>query len=601
MRIKFKFLFLLPLLVTATGCNSTNKITFEANGSTFETYYDDSFFHGNNAEFNADIALASHAMALATFNGDEDYSQRSKYLRDLWKKEGFEKISMNKSFYERPGTDTIGFGIASKKIQLLGGYFTLIAVAVRGGNYEGEWTSNVTVGEEGDSKGFSEASAQVIQGIGEFIHDYKIKGHIKIWISGYSRAGITSNLTAGNILKNLDNPDYLSNKVSYTENDIYAYCFEPPLGVFTGVEEASSYLFKGIHNFINYNDLVPLVAPSEWGFTRYGTDHYYPDRLTDIYFDATEREKLLSYYHFMYGAEKFARYTVDEWKFFNVGGEKAIENNLPVDSVNPSLGRFARDFIHLLANISPSPELFPGRMFYSMALETGIRDLLEAVLGYNEDIDGINMSNLINIIFEYTFIQNIINELSDGDMSAFAQDMLPLFLQLFGANETNIDIIKGLYDEMYYFFLFFGGIFRNRQDIVSQLVYRDNAMNMIIGHIPELSYAFLSCCNERIMGDRVCNFNDGTYEILHIQNPTSFSLLETNLEKNVFMYEEGKMTSDCLSAERFADGSINIYLPKNGHYEYVGDVDSISLHNVDSYSEITPINESLAKDKGTIH
>lgn len=152
MRIKFKFLFLLPLLVTSTGCNSTNKITFQANGSTFETYYDDSFFHSDNAELNTDIALASHAMALATFNGDEDYSQRSNYLRDLWKKEGFEKISMNKSFYERPGTDTIGFGIASKKIQLLGGYFTLIAVAVRGGNYEGEWTSNVTVGEEGDSK-----------------------------------------------------------------------------------------------------------------------------------------------------------------------------------------------------------------------------------------------------------------------------------------------------------------------------------------------------------------------------------------------------------------------------------------------------------------
>lgn len=600
MRIKFKFLFLLPLLITATGCKSSDKITFQSGEGTFETYYNDSFFHSSNDEYNSDIALASHAMALATFNGDEDYSQRSRYLRDLWKKEGFEKISMNKSFYERPGTDTIGFGIASKKIQLLGGYFTLIAIAVRGGNYEGEWTSNVTVGTEGDCKGFSEASQQVIEGLSEFIHDYKIKGHIKIWISGYSRAAITSNLTAGNILNNLDNPDYLSNKVTFSENDIYAYCFEPPLGAYTSIENAHSSLYKGIHNFLNYNDLVPLVAPHEWGFTRYGTDHYYPDRLTDIYFDESEREKLLSYYHFMYGAEKFTRYTVDEWKFFNVGGEKATTNNLPIESVNPSLGRFARDLIHLLSNMSISP-LIESRLFYSMAIEQGMRSLLEAVLGYDEDIEGINMSNIVNIIFEYTFIQNIINELSDAQPMAFADDMLPLFLQLFGANEQNIDKVQELYNGMKYFFLFFGGIFRERQDLVSQLVYRDNAMNMIIGHIPELSYAFLSSCNERIIGEDACKFNDGTYNILHIEKPKNFYLLETNISKNVFTFEDDAMFSNHLSAERFADGSIDIYLPKNGHYEYVGDVDSITLLNVNQYYEETLINENLPTASGTIN
>ena len=601
MRIKLKFLFLLPLLLTTTGCNPNNKITFQEESNTLETYYDDSYFDGDNAEVSSEIALASHAMALATFNGYEDYSQRSYYLRDLWKKEGFEKISMNHSFYERPETDSIGFGIASKKIQLLGGYYYLIAIAVRGGDYEGEWVSNLTVGTEGDSQGFSEASAQVIEGLSEYLHKNKIEGHIKIWISGFSRAAITSNITAGNILNNMDNKEYLSNKVHYTERDIYAYCFEPPLGVATTLDNARSPLYQGIHNFLNFNDLVPHVAPKEWGFVRYGTDHYYPDRLTDIYFDETEREKLISYYHFMRGAENFPKYTVDEWKFFNVGGQKAIDNNLPVDSVNPSLGRFCYALIDLIATNPMFTSELTNRELYAMLFQRGIRDLMSAVLGYNEDINGINMKNLVNVIFEYTFVQSLINELLDGRAGDFVPDVFPLLLQVFGADESNIEQIKELYNNVYWFLIYFATSFISRQDIVSQLVYRDNAMGLIIGHIPELSYAFLSCTDKRIMGDDACEFNDGSYEILHIENPVSFSLVETNINKQVFEYKDGVMSSKHLSAEKFADGRIDIYLPKNGHYEYVCEANSVSLSNFDPMLGESVLNDSLSKSSGTIN
>lgn len=576
MRIKFKFLFALPLLLSVTSCSSSDKISFQCSDYTFETYYNDKYFMGDNSVVSEEVALASHAMALATFNGNPDYTKRSFYLRDLWKKEGFETIWFNDSFYEKPGTDTIGFGIASKTVQILGGTYSLIAIAVRGGNYDGEWTSNLTIGDSGDAKGFSEARDQVITGLVNFINNYKIEGNIKIWISGYSRAAITSNMVAGKILTDMKDGTYLTDKVSYRKQDIYAYCFEPPMGAYVPIEEARSDLYQGIHNFLNYNDFVPLVAPNEWGFVRFGTDHYYPDRLTDINFDETEREKMISLYHFTYGADKFPKYTVDDWKFFNAGDELSKEHNLPIESVNPSQGRFSRALIHEVAM-----EGIGSRYVYYFAIEAGLRELMKTVMGYNDEIGEIDFSNLINVIFQYDFIVNLLNELKEGRSADFAEDIQPLFLQIFGANEKNIDVLTDLYLKNIILFSSLANSFIDRPDVANQLLFRDNAMGIAIGHMPELSYAFLSACDSRIMGKKACKLNDGSYDTLHIESPVNFIIYEKTIKKEVFNYKDGVMNSSHLSAEKYADGSINIYLPKNGEYEYIGDIKESNRYNVD--------------------
>ena len=41
------------------------------------------------------------------------------------------------------------------------------------------------------------------------------------------------------------------------------------------------------------------------------------------------------------------------------------------------------------------------------------------------------------------------------------------------------------------------------------------------------------------------------------------------------------MISDHVSAEKLADGSLDIYLPKNGEYEYICNSDGINLAEVD--------------------
>jgi len=578
------------MLTSLCSCSKSDKISFQSCDFTFDTYYNDSYFLLDNKKYHEEIALASHAMALATFNGDEDYSLRSKYLRELWEKEHFDNIYMNDSFYQMPWTDSIGYGLASKHISLNKEDFTLIAVAVRGGNYDGEWASNFTLGLEGDAQGFKEATEQVIEGLTSYLKNYSISGKVKFWISGYSRAAITSNMVAGEIIKMYEANQYLTNEVRYNYDDIYAYCFEPPLGVEITLEDARKDIYHGIHNLVNYNDFVPLVAPFEWGFARYGVDHYYPDRLNDIYFDESEREKIISLYHFTYGAEKFTDYSVDKWKFFDIG-EKANENNLAREMVNPSQGRFNHDLIHELAVNG-----IQTRYMYAKYVQQGIRDLMATIFGLNSDIEKINLKNLASIIFEYDFVRTLIMELQEDQSTQFAMDVELLFLQIFGANEKNFDMIEKLYNSNALLLSFFANAYKYRKDVLTQLLYRDNAMGLLVCHMPEVSYSFLCACDSRFMGNKKCKLNDGTYKVLHIDKPASFTLFEKNIKKEVFTYKDGKMNSKHLSGEKLADGSLNIYLPNNGAYEYICNSNGVSIGYIDPLKGETLITNGLPQN-----
>ncbi|MBP5091455.1 MAG: hypothetical protein J6328_02730, partial [Bacilli bacterium] len=59
-----------------------------------------------------------------------------------------------------------------------------------------------------------------------------------------------------------------------------AYCVEAPQGGVKSAEKAGRD-YRGIHNVINPDDLVPYVAPTVMGFKRYGVDHYLFDETYD--------------------------------------------------------------------------------------------------------------------------------------------------------------------------------------------------------------------------------------------------------------------------------------------------------------------------------
>ena len=83
MRNKFCFLLLIPVLLSLTGCQSGDKLTFSSGKFVFDTYYNDNYFLLDNKNVHEEIALASHAMALSTFKAGDDYQNKNQNLKEL--------------------------------------------------------------------------------------------------------------------------------------------------------------------------------------------------------------------------------------------------------------------------------------------------------------------------------------------------------------------------------------------------------------------------------------------------------------------------------------------------------------------------------------
>lgn len=237
-------------------------------------YYSDGYFMGDTS-YNNHLATMSANLAMAAMysnvgNDSEPYEYRDKSnnFRQLMSDIGCKDkdIHINDFNVKRPTTSSIGVGIASKKI----GSDTLVIIGVRGAGYEAEWASNVSIDQSGEAGGFSYAAYQVYSELNKYLKNKGIDGKTaKFWISGYSRAGATSNLVAKRIVD------------AYDKNGerTFAYPIEAPKGGLRS-EEKTGYNYDCIHNVLNTNDIVPWVAPGEMKFVRYGVDHFVPGNNT---------------------------------------------------------------------------------------------------------------------------------------------------------------------------------------------------------------------------------------------------------------------------------------------------------------------------------
>lgn len=250
-------------------------------------YYSDGYFFEDPTVYNSHLATMSINLAVAAFGrstsdvGDNAYANHFANIKQLFYDIGCadvnffanEDYQMKPAYYGEEGRiSTIGVAISQKEISVNNDTYTLVPVAIRGGGYESEWGSNVSIGDKGEAAGFADAANQVYTHIQNYINNYGLaekvaNGKVKFWVVGYSRAGATANLTSKRLVD------------SYAEvgNQIYGYTFEAPMG---GVESAIEYkpytgngTYPTIHNTVNELDFVTLVAPSEMGFLRYGVDH----------------------------------------------------------------------------------------------------------------------------------------------------------------------------------------------------------------------------------------------------------------------------------------------------------------------------------------
>ena len=255
-------------------------------------YYSDGYFDASPAKYNAHLATMSTAMAQAgMYLQNMDYPYKHAAIRQLMTDIGVpeENVYVNAYNLQKPGTDTIGVAIGSKKLKDRNGNETgyiLIPVVVRGGGYEAEWASNMTLGSgaerDGEAQGFSEAADQAKQEIETYLDRYDLRGalnegRIKFWVMGFSRAGATANITSKRLVEEYCCGGYQD----LYNNQVFAYCIEAPQGGTDKAEALSNPRdYYCIHNVINYADIVPLVGPTEMGFKRYGVDHYVPGTAT---------------------------------------------------------------------------------------------------------------------------------------------------------------------------------------------------------------------------------------------------------------------------------------------------------------------------------
>lgn len=213
--------------------------TYAGTEDTF--YYSDAYFNNEVFTEKEHLRTMSAAMAFsASGNSAEDVIG---LMTDI----GMDTGSITVADFVKGTPDTIGTVIAHKSL----GDTTLVAVAIRGNDYAGEWASNMLAGTDGDAAGFSAAAAKVSDRLQAYLEENGI-GKAKIWMCGYSRAGGIANLVGREMN---EDPDAYHT----CADDIYVYTFEAPRS------SADDTVYENIRHITDVNDLVPRFFPEAWG------------------------------------------------------------------------------------------------------------------------------------------------------------------------------------------------------------------------------------------------------------------------------------------------------------------------------------------------
>lgn len=392
--------------------------------SVAEYWYSDSYFNRSATRYNASLATMSLCLELSTWSSyekdnwykpsktpndpdfwqDKLYNVKSLLLGTPGGKEGyggidFSDFKANDFWQAAPTKDSIGVCAARKSISTsLGKQYTLIALVVRGGCYGAEWASNFTIGKSGEHDGFATARDNVLDFLDSYISSLNLRDNeknIKIWITGYSRAGATANMVAGA----LDSYHSLPDGATTSIDDIYCYTFEAPQGA---VRSNLNGNYSNIFNVLNLNDLVPLVAPYSWDFARYNyqNDKALPSQYTSRRFKKQKEAMLnemekLGYPNFDYKISEYSRmknFKVDKSKFLPGGDPLWWFEESKVDT-----NTVLQEGVNFLAD-----DVIPSREYYCENLEYCIRQLLGILMDYDGTKNGLN--NYANEVVSQAFM-----------------------------------------------------------------------------------------------------------------------------------------------------------------------------------------------------
>ena len=372
-------------------------------------YFGDSYFDATPTVFNSHLASASaYLMACSVPGGDitkmdreEWYKQQPKMLENFLTTIGFTNFKANEDYTTQTTFDTIGVGAAYKEINVTGGTYTLIACAPRSGQYFAEWANNFYLGDGSKSdymhEGWYNAANKEIKFLQDYVEEYHITGKVKLWLAGFSRGGAVTNLTAALLDNKLDKGEKVfGDNVAFTFEDLYAYTYEAPQGANIDsktVKAPKDEIYNNIWNIINPNDVVPKVAMSKFGFTRFGRDRYIKTK----FYDPENFETYRATFNKLYEAldENIAPYTADDFEMHGLSIE-----NFGVSMINLTRLNFSKALKNI-AGIDPHKANYDANLVgrrlldelcseigsrknYATDFQGGFKDLLLLFMGDEE-------------------------------------------------------------------------------------------------------------------------------------------------------------------------------------------------------------------------
>lgn len=537
-----------------TKVKKTGTFKYQSGDSTDYSstyYYDDDYFNNSSYTYNPSLGTMSLCLAMSAFASNEaDYPNKSKNMQELLSDIGFDNFDKNHDFTIKPTMDSIGVAAASKQIQDSdGNQYTLIVTAIRGSGYGAEWSSNFTLGSTGEHEGFSDAKNQVISFLNSYTSKYNITGKVKLWITGYSRAAATSNLVAGA----LDNGSSIGSQVSLDSKDLFAYCFETPAGSLKNITSNKS-LYQNIFNIINPSDPVPKVAPSVYGFSRYGTDKILPAAENDSKYN-TDVSKMLKIYKSLGSTSS---YQVDDFKpkKFNLLPPGISDDN----NNHITQGTFLDDFINKLAK-----EKIKSRSDYVNTYQNDFRQAAGISLGTDNSqwdnfktiLNGKLSSNAVEIFLmygnpitrylTYDYVENlVVQSLNEAKITNYSQSQINSMVSTLISLAISFCI--------------------SYPDTTATLV--KNIQGIGGAHFPELCLAWMQSMDPNYTTNAGQTFSSGSYRVIHINCPVDVDVYDSNnsLVAQIKSEQANEIANSSIISEINEDGEKLIYLPTDAGY-----------------------------------
>ena len=495
-----------------------------------ETYfYKDSYFKDSSYNFNQSLATMSLCLELSSWasSSESEYGNKSVNARNLFSEIGFSDFRQNKMYYSKPTMDSIGAVAANKKITVNGKEYTLIALAVRGGGYESEWASNFTIGALGNHQGFKEARDNVIGFLQWYIADRNIKGDIKLWITGYSRAGATANLVAGAINEGEVN----LRPCELKRYNMYTYTFEAPMG--TVVESANNQIHYNIHNIVNLDDAVPYVAPAYWNFKRYGYDKNLPHlsntpsskyktQLTTMK-DILKTYKSFSKTEYKIDKFKMKRITLNAFDNFKPTIVDSRDNTLQHKYLKDSINTFVEKFIRT-------------RPIYTVFYQNGIRHLMKLIFGSDRQKSEKFLKTFFNKMKNEDWLHKIFQENKNDTLEVkkkkLYKDVEKLLIDSLKQagieyEEKTLHIACYFLSDLIVSFAFFHPYLT--------ATFIGNNESIAQAHYPEVCLAWMQSMDTNYVFGIIASYNYGKYRLIRINCPV-----------DVYVYENGELVGQII-------------------------------------------------------